>query len=90
MIIHRVGFPYSSDSKATACSAGDAGSILGLGRPHSSWQGQEGNGSPPQHSCLENSMASGARQATAHGVTKSQTRLSVTHMSMEWSIKMVE
>ena len=34
------------------------------------------NGNPLQHSCLENSMDRGARRATVHGVTKSQTRLS--------------
>ena len=27
-----VGFPSSSDSKESACNAGDPGSILGLGR----------------------------------------------------------
>ena len=32
----------------------------------------EGNGSPLQYSCLENSMDSGAWWATIHGVTKSQ------------------
>ena len=34
------------------------------------------NGNPLQHSCLENPMDRGARRATVHGVTKSQTRLS--------------
>ena len=33
----------------------------------------EGNGNPLQYSCLENSMDSGAWQATVHGVAKSQT-----------------
>ena len=37
---------------------------------------EEGNGNPLQYSCLENSMDRGAWQATVHGVTKSQTRLS--------------
>ena len=32
-----------------------------------------------EYSCLENSMDRGAWWATAHGVTKSQTRLSLTH-----------
>ena len=32
------------------------------------------NGNPLQYSCLENSTDRGARQATAHRVTKSQTR----------------
>ena len=36
----------------------------------------EGNGNPPQYSCLENSMDRGAWQATVHGVAKSQTQLS--------------
>ena len=36
----------------------------------------EGNGTPLQYSCLENPMDTGAWWAAAHGVTKSQTRLS--------------
>ena len=43
--------PGGSDDKASACSAGDPGLILGLGR----FPG-EGNGNPLQYSCLENSM----------------------------------
>ena len=35
-----------------------------------------GNGSPLQYSCLENFTDRGTWQATVHGVTKSQTRLS--------------
>ena len=35
----------------------------------------EGNGTPLQYSCLENSMR-GAWEAAVHGVAKSQTRLS--------------
>ena len=49
----------------------DLGLIPGPGRS----PGEE-NGNPPQYSCLENSMDRGARQATVHEVTKSQTRLS--------------
>jgi hypothetical protein len=45
-----------SDSKASACSAEDPGLIPGLGR----YPG-EGNGTPLQYSCLENSMDGGAR-----------------------------
>ena len=40
------------------------------------WLGRspgEGNGNPPQHSCLENSMGRGAWRATVHGVAKSWT-----------------
>ena len=46
----------------SACSAGDSGSIPGPGRSPG-----EGNGSPLQHSCLENPMDRGAWQATVHG-----------------------
>ena len=41
--------------KASACNAGDLGSIPGLGR----FPG-EGNGNPLQYSCLENPMDGGA------------------------------
>ena len=40
----------------------------------------EGNGYPLQYSCLKNPMNRGAWQATAHGVTESQT--SHTKVSM--------
>ena len=36
----------------------------------------EGNGTPLQHSCLENPMDRGALWAAVHGVDKSRTRLS--------------
>ena len=36
----------------------------------------EGNGTPLQHSCLENPMDGGAWWAAVHGVTKSRTGLS--------------
>ena len=36
----------------------------------------EGNGTPLQYSCLENPMDGEAWKAVAHGVAKSQTRLS--------------
>ena len=45
------GFPGGSDSKESACNAGELGSILGSGRSPG-----EGNGYPLQCSCLENSM----------------------------------
>ena len=38
----------------------------------------EGNGSPLQSSCLENTVDRGAWRAIVHGVTKSQTQLKVT------------
>ena len=46
-----LGFPGGSDSKVSACSVGDLGSIPGLGKSPG-----EGNGNPLQYSCLENSM----------------------------------
>ena len=49
------GFPGGSDGKASACNVGDPGLIPGLGRSPG-----EGNGNPPQHSCLENPMDGGA------------------------------
>ena len=60
---------------ANAGDVRDLGSSPGMGRSPG-----EGNGNPLQYSCLENPMDRGAWRATVHGVTKSQTRLSVhTH-----------
>ena len=57
--------------KNLPANAGDLSSISVSGRSPG-----EGNGYPLQYSCLENSMDRGVWQATVHGVTKSQTRLS--------------
>ena len=65
-----LGFPHRSVSKESACNAGDAGSIPGLGRSPG-----EGNGNPLQYSCLENPIDRGAWRATVHGVAKSRTWL---------------
>ena len=62
-------FPGGSDSKMFAYNGLDW--ILGSGRS----PGEE-NSNPLQYSCLENPMDERAWQATVHGVTKSQTRLS--------------
>ena len=43
-----MGFPGSSDSKESACNAGDLGSIPGLGRSPGG-----GHDNPLQYSCLE-------------------------------------
>ena len=64
------GFPGSSDGKEFACNVGDLGSV-----PESGRSPGEGNGSPLQYSCLENSMDGGAWEAAVHGVAKSRTRL---------------
>ena len=71
MITTTLGFPGGSEVKASACNAGDLGSIPGSGRSPG-----EGNGNPLQYSCLENPMDGGAWWATVHGVAKSRTRLS--------------
>ena len=44
-----------SEVKASACTAGDRGSVSGLERSPG-----EGNGNPLQFSCLENPMEGGA------------------------------
>ena len=62
------GFPDDSDSKESACNAGDLGSIPGLGRSAGG-----GNGYPLQCSCLGNPMDKEAWWATVHGIAKSQT-----------------
>ena len=62
---HGTLFPYSSVGQESACSAGDPGSIPGLGRSPG-----EGNSNPLQYSCLENPMDGGAWQTTVHGVAK--------------------
>ena len=41
------GFPGGSEVKASACNAGDPGSIPGSGRSP-----REGNGNPLQYSCV--------------------------------------
>ena len=45
------GFPGGSEGKASACNAGNLGSICGSGRSPG-----EGNSNPLQYPCLENPM----------------------------------
>ena len=61
-VMYVMGFPGGSESKESACNAGDLGSIPGLGR----FPGK-GNSYSLQYSGLENSM-----DCIVHGVTKSQ------------------
>jgi len=66
-------FSGGSVDKESTCNAGDVrdlGLIPELGRSPG-----EGNGNPPQFSCLGNSMDRGALWATVHGVTKVRTGL---------------
>ena len=58
--------PYVSDSKKSACNAGDPGSIPGFGRPPG-----VGNGNPLQYSCLKNPTDRRAWLATVHGIAES-------------------
>ena len=53
-LLKRLSFPGGSDGKASVYSAGDPGSIPGLGRSPG-----EGNGNPLQDYCLENPMDRG-------------------------------
>ena len=59
------GFPYSSDGKESAYSAGDLGSIPGSGRSPG-----EGLGNPLQYSCLEKPMDGGSWKVTVYWVTR--------------------
>jgi len=59
-----VGFPGGSAVKDLPINV-DENLIPGSGRSPG-----EGNGSPLRYSCLENSMGTGAWQATVHRVTK--------------------
>ena len=69
--LEKIGLSWWLRCKESACSAGDPGSVPGLGR----FPG-EGTGSPLQYSCLGNPMYREAWWATVHGVTKSWTQLS--------------
>ena len=60
-----MGFPGSSEVKASACNVRDLGSIPGSGRSSG-----EGNGNPLQYSCLENPKDGEAWWATVRGVRK--------------------
>ena len=63
--LHHLLRRWLSGKEPSACHAGEKCSIPGLER-----SAGEGNGSPLQHCCLENSMGRGVWQATVHGVTK--------------------
>ena len=78
-----MGFPGGSEVKASACNAGDPGSIPGSGRSP-----DEGNGNPLQDSGLGNPMDGGAWWPTVHGVTKSWTQLSDFTFSVLREVRM--
>ena len=59
------GFLTGSVVKNLPANAGDMGSIPGSGRSPG-----EGNGNPPQYSCLGNTMGREAWRTTVHRVAK--------------------
>ena len=63
-----MGFSHSSVSKESSCSAGDPGSISGLG----GFPG-EGNGNPLKYLCLENPYGQRSLAGYTPGSRKSQT-----------------
>ena len=66
-----IGLGIGSYDNESACNAGDPDLIPGLEDSPA-----EGNGSPLQYSCLENSMdGPGPGCVIVHGVTKNRTRL---------------
>ena len=69
-----MGFPDDSDSKESACNAGDLGLIFG-----SKDSPGEGNGYPLQYSCLENSMDRRTWWATVLEAAKSDLTEGLTH-----------
>ena len=75
--------PGGSEGRESACNAGDLSSIPGSGRSPG-----EGNDNPLQYSCLENPMDRGDWRAAVHGVSKSQTWLSDSHLHFHISISM--
>ena len=79
-----IGLPWCSNSKESACNAGDPGLIPGLGRAPG-----EGNGYPLQYSCLENPMdresgglQSMGSQRAGHGWVANTFTLSHTDYSL--------
>ena len=66
-----VGFPGNAVVQNSPASAGDAGSIPGLGRTPG-----EGNGNQLQYSCLGNPQTEEPGRLQSMGSQKSQTRLS--------------
>ena len=75
-----IGFPGGSDSKESACTAGDLSSISGSGR----FPG-EGNGNPLQYSCLENFMHRGACQVQSTGSQRVRHNLATNTFTNEYT-----
>ena len=78
-----LGFSGGSDSKKSACNAGDPGSILGSGR----CPGEE-NGYSLQHSCLENSTDREPWRATIHAESYMTKQLTHSCLSLSFSLSL--
>jgi len=65
-----LGLLWWLNGRESTCNTGDLGLIPRLGRSPG-----EGDGNPPQYSCLENLVGRGAWWATVHRVAKRQTWL---------------
>ena len=83
------GFPGGSAGKESACSAGDLGSIPGLGRSPG-----EGHGNPFQYSYLENSHGqrttcsppwTGRLQSVGHKQSDMTEQLSIAHIHISFA-----
>ena len=72
-ILHKMRVVYRTILQAPQSSLKNQCYIKLYGAIHSIG---EGNGTPPQYSCLENPMDRGAWWAAVHGFAKSRTRLS--------------
>ena len=84
VLYYILGFPRSSVGKESPCNAGDLGSIPGTGRSSG-----EGNGHPPQYSCLENPMDGGSLWATVHEVTESDMTWRLNHHIIHYYITVI-
>ena len=75
-------FPWWLSGQESACSAGNAGSVPGLGRSPGG-----GNGNPFHDFCQENPMDRRAWQATVHRDAKSQMQLKWLRTASLLSVK---
>ena len=74
-VLYHQRFPGGSDGEETGYSVEDPGSTPGSGR-----SAREGNGNPPQYSCLENSMDRGdSPWSLKESDTTEQLTLTHTH-----------
>ena len=78
--MRKQGFSGGADSKESVYNAGDPGSLPGSKRSPGI-----GNGNSLQYSCLANSMNRGAWLPIVHGVPKSLTQMSDSHIHTHWS-----